>query len=146
MIPILTVHELDTLYKPGDTELNDTPFCRAIPQAMRQHMTAARFRDLAYKGPMPPFVKLAGLAGTHAWQIDAVIKPYLVHIAVFETEPLLKARTFDAALDLLDELRDNLESAPKMRSAVIREVVNAAPGMTDEQRAELAAYGRAAGM
>ena len=113
---------------------------------MRQHMTAARFRDVAYKGPMPPFVKLAGLAGTHAWQIDAFIKPYLVHIAVFDTELLLKARTFDAALDLLDALRDNLESAPKMRSAVIREVVNAAPGMTDEQRAELAAYGRAAGM
>jgi hypothetical protein len=146
MIPILTVHELDTLYKPGDTELNDTPFCRAIPQAMRQHMTAVRFRDLAYKGPMPPFVKLAGLAGTHAWQMDAVIKPYLVHIAVFDIEPLLKARTFDAALDLLDALRDNLESVPKMRSAVIREVVNAASGMTDEQRAELAAYGRAAGM
>ncbi len=146
MTSIVTVFELDALYKPGDTQLHDTPFCRAIPQAMRQHMTAARFREVAGKGPMPPFVKLAGLAGTHAWQVDAVIKPYLVHIAVFDTEPLMKAPTFDTALDLLDALQDGLASAPKLRSEVIREVVNAVPGLTDEQRAELVAYGRAAGM
>lgn len=146
MTSIPIAYELDALYKPGDIQLNDTPFCRAIPQLMRQHMNAARFREIAGKGPMPSFVKLAGLAGTHAWQIDAVIKPYLVHISVFDVDLVMNATTFDAALDLLDTLRDDLATLPKMRSAVMREVVNAVLGLTDEQRAELVAYGHAAGM
>jgi hypothetical protein len=41
---------------------------------------------------------------------------------------------------------DALVSVPAMRSAVIKEVVNAVPGLTDEQQAELTAYARAAGM
>lgn len=33
---------------------------------MRQHIDAARFREIAGKGLMPRFVKLAGLSDTYA--------------------------------------------------------------------------------
>lgn len=58
----------------------------------------------------------------------------------------MKACTFDAALDLLDTLRDDLAAAPKTRSAVMREVVNAVRDLSNEQRAELVACGHAADM
>ena len=39
-----------------------------------------------------------------------------------------------------------LGEVPAMRSAAIKETVNAVPDLTDEQRADLASYGRAARM
>lgn len=57
-----------------------------------------------------------------------------------------RVASFDAALDLLDELQDSLEDEPEIRSTTIRELIAAATSLTDEQRAELTAYGRAAGM
>lgn len=108
-------------------------------------MVDARMGELS-RVPVPYFVKAAGVAGLHAWQIGIVRKRYCIHIAVFNTDLLTKARTLDEALDLLDVLMDALVSVSAMRSAVIKEVVNAVPGLTAEQHAELTAYGRAAGM
>ena len=108
-------------------------------------MVDARMGELS-RVPIPYFVKAAGLAGLHAWQISIVRKRYCIHIAVFNTDLLMKASTLDEALDLLDTLMDALVSVPAMRSAVINEVVNAALCLSAEQHDELAAYGRAAGM
>jgi hypothetical protein len=108
-------------------------------------MVDARMGERA-RMPVPSFVKAAGLAGLHAWQIGIVRKRYCIHIAVFNTDLLTKASTLDEALDLLNTLMDALVSVPAMRSAVIKEVVNAVLVLSDEQHAELAAYGRATGM
>lgn len=146
MIATLTNYELRTFFAPrAPMTLNRKSLTISLPKLMRRQMVEARMGELS-RVPVPYFVKAAGLAGLHAWQIDIVRKRYCIHIAVFDTDLLTKARTLDEALDLLDILMDALVSVSAMRSAVIKEVVNAVPGLTHVQHAELTAYGRAAGM
>jgi len=145
MIATLINYELSTFFAPRTITLNRKSLTVSLPKVMRTHMTDARMAERA-RVPIYSCVKTAGLAGMHAWQIGIVRKRYCIHIAVFDTDPLTKASTLDEALDLLDVLKDALATVPAMRSAVIKEVVNADLDLTDEQRAELTAYGRAAGM
>jgi hypothetical protein len=112
---------------------------------MRQQMADVRSSELC-RVPAPSFIEMAGLADMYAWQFGIVRKRYCIYIAVFDTDPLTKARTLDEALGLLDTLNDALARMPAMRSAVIKEIINAVPSLTEEQHSELTAYGRAAGM
>lgn len=146
MEPAYNTYDLDAFYKPGNTELNGKQAEMNLPKEMVQQMTAARFHEVAGKGPMPPFVKLAGLLGRHAWQIEAPYRPYKLHVAVWENDLCPLASSYDATLDLLDVLQEALDCDAVMRSAVIREVVASTPNLDDEQQRELAEYARAAGM
>lgn len=145
MIATLTNYELCTFFMPRTITPNRKSLTVSLPKVMRKHMTDARMAERA-RVPIYSCVKTAGLAGMHAWQIGIVRKRYCIHIAVFDTDPLTKASTADEALDLLDTLKDALASVPEMRSAVIKEIVNAVPSLTEEQHSELTAYGRAAGL
>ncbi|MCG9124862.1 hypothetical protein LH460_09270 [Laribacter hongkongensis] len=146
MEPAYNTYDLDAFYKPGSTELNGKQAEMNLPKEMVQQMTAARFHEVAGKGPMPPFVKLAGLLGRHAWHIEAPYRPFKLHVAVWENDLCPLASSYDATLDLLDVLQEVLDCDAVMRSAVIREVVAAAPNLDDEQQRELAEYARAAGI
>lgn len=146
MEPTYKTYDLDAFYKPGNTEPNGKQVEMDLPKEMVQQMTAARFHEVAGKGLMPPFVKLVGLLGRHAWHIEAPYHPYKLHIAVWNDDLCSRASSYDATLDLLDELKDALEHDTAMRSTVIREVVAAVPSLTDEQQRELTEYARAAGM
>ena len=139
-------YPLSAFFEPGDTKHNSLHLTVGLPKVIQQAMTAARFHELAGTGAIPPFVKLAGIAGVHAWQIEATYKPYHFRFVVFDVDLLTNARTAPETLDLLDQLRDALENVPAMRSAVMRAIVSAVPAITDEQRHELDAYARAAGM
>lgn len=146
MEPAYTTYELGEWFKPKTNELSGKHLELGLPQPMVQHMSAARFHEVAGKGPMPPFVKLAGLLGKHAWHIEAPYRPYKLHLAIWENDLCPLASSYDATLDMLDVLKDALDCNAVMRSAVIREIVAAVPSLSDEQQRELAEYARAAGM
>lgn len=146
MEPAYNTYDLDAFYKPGNTELNGKQVEMDLPKEMVQHMSAARFHEVAGKGPIPPFVKLVGLLGRHAWHIEAPYRPYKLHLAVWENDLCPLASSYDATLDMLDVLKDALDCDAVMRSAVIRKIVAAVPSLSDEQQQELAEYARAAGM
>ncbi len=95
---------------------------------------------------MPPFVKMTGLIGERAWRIDAKRSPYKLHIALWNHALRALASSYDATLGLPDELKEALDCDVVMRSTVIREVIAAAPDMTEEQRQALDECARAAGM
>lgn len=146
MEPDYFSYELQEFYKPGDTELTHKHLILDLPKEMVQHMSAARFHEVAGKGVMPPFIKVVGLIGEKAWHIEAKYRPYKLHIAVWNQDVRHLASSYDATLDLLDVLQEALVCDAVMRSAVIREIVAAVPSLTGEQQKELEAYARAAGM
>lgn len=137
--------ELHTLFKPGTTKLVKTPFTKTLPRNLREMLERSRWRELN-----TPVVG-KGLVGqaiieTHAYILSEEERPYQVSIAVFDADPRTVASTLDEGLDLIDAIRDGIETAPKLRSHVLREVIEALDDLDDNEWTELEAYANAAGL
>lgn len=57
-----------------------------------------------------------GIYETHAFYTKEEATGYKIAIAVFETALLKAVPTFDAALDMIDVIRDEMASVPQLRS------------------------------
>lgn len=146
----VTECELHTLFLPGTANLIETPFVSAFPGEFRKRLERARARELRPIPAWQPGLTEGSVYETHAFLIREEATGYKIAIAVFESDPLKAATSFDAALDLIDVIKDEMESAPELRSFVLTQVIEAVPGWTDDdvsnaQWEELEAYIRAAG-
>jgi hypothetical protein len=153
MKPVFATYLLSDFFKPkGLTsiglELNSKSIELGLPRQLMKYVIGAHFDEVKPAGArnLYPNPKRVGMLGRHGWRIEAVIQPFELHLVTWEQDLRDRVASFDEALDLLDELQGSLEDEPEIRSATIREVIAGAPSLTDEQRAELVAYGRAAGM
>lgn len=142
--------ELHTLFWPSTSNFITTPFVDAFPTEFRKRLERARARELHPIPAWQPGLTEEGMYETHAFYIREEATDYKIAIAVFETDPRKAVPTFDAALDMIDVIRDEMASVPQLRSFVLVQVIEAVPGLGDDdvsnaQWEELEAYIRAAG-
>lgn len=141
--------ELREFYLPDSAEVTSRLLLHGFPDELMQYMNAAREYELMTprRGPIPPAVKMAGLVGQRAWRFEAKLSPFKIHIALWNQAPSTLATSYEATLDLLDELKEVLGCDAVMRSAVMRDLLtDILPSLSAKQRQELEEYARAAGM
>jgi hypothetical protein len=146
----VTECELHALFQPGTATFIKTPFVEAFPSEFRARLERARARELRPIPAWQPGLTEEDMYETHAFYITEETTGYKIAIAVFESDPRKAVPTVEAALDMIDVIKDEIESVPRLRSFVLVQVIEAVPGLGDDdvgnaQWDELEAYIRAAG-
>jgi hypothetical protein len=140
-----TVYQIDQLFERGDR--TPTALATSLDLPADVLMAARAVFVASLGGPSPVRVlKLAGVAGTVAWWLNASERPFSLTTVALPWR--LEAVPIGSQLDCIDEFVTQLALLPELRAASLRELLSVArhQGCSDAEMAELDAYARAAGM